>query len=151
MKFLAALFLALALDAAAEPSTYRLIGAGPESARGTSAQVLQLLAAGEIDAVARLSNAPERRGEVLRDYRASVGEAEFRRIFAEYAARPIIAEVAIGERRLVIRDLDATPQHFAGQYFVREGNAFVIDDVPTAERAELARVLADYRAARIKP
>jgi hypothetical protein len=88
---------------------------------------------------------------VLRDYYAAVGEAEFRRIFAQYAAQRVIAEVAIGERRLIVRDLGDAEHHLAGLYFVRVGSGFLVDDVPGEERSGLARVLAAYRAGRITP
>jgi hypothetical protein len=98
-----------------------------------------------------LSNAPDRRRAVLRDYHAAVGEAEFRRIFAQYAAQRVIAEIAIGERRLIVRDLGDAEHHLGGQYFIRTPAGFVLDDVPGEERSRLARVLAAYRAGRITP
>ena len=59
-----------------------------ESARPTAERILKHLSSGDIDAAAALSNAPERRAQVLRDYRDRVGEVEFKRIFTEYASRP---------------------------------------------------------------
>ena len=127
---------------------YRVIAAESESAQPTAREVLRYLAAGEIEQAAQLSNAPERRAEVLRDYRRSVGEAEFRRIFGDYEAHKIVAELAIGERRLLVWDLG---KELSGQFFVRAGERFVIDDVPSAERSELRRLLTAYRAGRLKP
>jgi hypothetical protein len=133
-----------------ETVTYRLITDDADSARAASAHLLRLLAAGEIDAAAHLSNAPERRREVLRDYLKSVGEAEFRRVFGEYARRRVIAEVAIGERRLLVWDLGDRGQHLAGQYFIRSPGGFLLDDVPNEERLHLTRVLRAYRSGQIK-
>jgi len=127
---------------------YRQVVDPAESAQATAELLLHHLAAGDIEAAAALSNAPERRAQVLRDYRASVGEAEFRRIFAEYAKHRLVREIALGERRLLMWDLD---NQLGAQYFVRDGNRFLIDDVPNAERTELRRVLLAYRQGRIKP
>ena len=120
----------------------------PASARDTARRVLDHLAHGDIDAAAALSNAPERRAQVLRDYLASVGEAEFRRVFLQYAQAPASAELAIGERHLIIWDLAGTP---AGQFFVRREGGFLIDDVPNSDRLRLQRLLRAYRAGRFKP
>lgn len=122
-----------------------------DSARGAAAQYLALLAKADIEGAARLSNAPERRRAVLRDYYSAVGEAEFRRIFAEYASQRVIAEAAIGDRRLLVRDLGDAEHHLGGLYLVRAGSAFLIDDLPGEERSRLARVLAAYRAGRATP
>jgi hypothetical protein len=119
-----------------------------DSARPTADRILSLLAAGEIDAAAALSNAPEQRAELLRAYRERVGETEFRRVFADYASHPAVREIAIGERRLLIWHLGS---RMTAQYFVRSGNGFVLDDVPSAERDELRRLLAADRAGRVKP
>jgi hypothetical protein len=137
--------------ASGETVSYRLVDEAGDSARPTAQQLLKLLAAGEIDAAAELSNAPPRRREVLRDYQATVGEAEFRRVFGEYAERRVVAEFAIGERRLIVWDLGDASHHLAGQYFVRAGERFVLDDVPGEERQRLQRLLAAYRAGRLRP
>ena len=127
---------------------YRLITVESESAQPAAREVLRYLAAGDIEQAAQFSNAPERRAEVLRDYRQSVGEVEFRRIFSDYGARKVVAELAIGERRLLVWDLG---KEVSGQFFVRAGDRFLIDDVPSAERSELRRLLGAYRAGRLKP
>ena len=131
-----------------ELPAYRLISDQSESAQPAAREMLRYLAAGDIEQAASLSNAPERRAEVLREYRQSVGDAEFRRVFADYASHPLVAELAIGERRLVIWDLG---RGVGGQYFVRAGDRFVIDDVPSDGRSELRRLLAAYRTGRLKP
>ena len=115
--------------------------------------MLALLADGNIDDAAALSNAPPRRRQVLRDYMDAVGEAEFRRVFAQYASPPnrLVAEVVIGERHLLVWDLADAGHRLAGQYFVLAGEGFLLDDAPSAERARLQRVLGAYRQGRIKP
>ena len=149
MKFAvrAVIISALVAGCASAPRglpAYREVTDPTESARPTAELILRHLSTGDIDAVAALSNAPERRAEVLRDYRERVGDAEFRRIFAEYASKPVVREIAIGERRLVMWDLDGP---LSAQYFVRVAERFVLDDVPNDERSELRRVLNSYRKA----
>ena len=85
---------------------------------------------------------------MLRDYRASVGEAELRRVFAEYGKRNVVHEIALGDRRLLMWDLDG---QLGAQYFVRAGDRFVLDDVPNAERTGLRRVLLAYRQGNGQP
>ena len=131
-----------------ELPAYREVVDVTDSARPTAERILQHLAAGDIDAAAALSNAPEQRGELLRAYRDRVGKAEFRRVFAEYASRPIAREVAIGERRLLIWDIG---KQLSGQYFVRSGESFLMDDVPSDARTELRRVLEHERKQRARP
>jgi hypothetical protein len=131
-----------------ELPAYRLITDERDSAQPVARELLRYLAAGDIEQAAQLSNAPQRRAEVLRDYRQSVGETEFRRVFADYAAHRVVAELAVGERRLLVWELG---KDVAGQYFVRAAERFVIDDVPSEARSELRRLLAAYRAGRLKP
>ena len=151
---LCAALLAVLIAGCASPGierelpAYRLITDESDSAQPVAREMLRCLAAGDIEQAAQLSNAPQRRADVLRDYRQSVGDAEFRRVFADYAARRVIAELAIGERRLLVWDLG---KDAGGQYFVRAGDRFVIDDVPSTERSELRRLLVAYRAGRLKP
>jgi len=132
---------------------YELVEPGNlSSARETALALLRQLAEGNIEAVAGHSNAPDRRREVLVQYQNSVGEAEFRRIFSRYLeSGSIVAEAAIGERRLIVWDLGDAGHRIAGQYFVRTAGRFVIDDVPNDERRRLARVLASYRAGKLRP
>jgi hypothetical protein len=144
----AVIISALVAGCAAAPPrelpAYREVVDLADSARPTAERILQHLAAGDIDAAAALSNAPEQRAGVLRAYRDRVGEAEFRRIFAEYASHPLVREIAIGDRRLLIWDIG---KQVSGQYFVRVGEKFVMDDVPSEARIELRRVLNSYRNA----
>ncbi len=120
-------------------------GAESRSARASAGQILRHLAEGSIEKAAELSNAPQRRYEVLRDYRASVGDAEFKRVFAEYLGSRVVDEIAIGNRRLLIWDLAEDTHQLAGQYYVEVDGRFLMDDVPSRERAALARVLQSYR------
>jgi hypothetical protein len=121
-------------------------GAESRSARAAAGQILRHLAEGSIEKAAALSNAPRRRYEVLRDYRASVGDAEFKRVFARYLGSRIVDEIAIGNRRLLIWDLTEATQHeLAGQYYVDVDGRFLMDDAPSNERAALTRVLQSYR------
>ena len=47
-------------------------------------------------------------------------------------------------RRVVMWDLDGP---LGAQYFVRAGDGFLLDDVPSEERSELRRVLNSLRRA----
>jgi hypothetical protein len=157
--FLLSLFLIVAGAAQAEVRVldlgkgaalrYEVLDSGtPESqsARATAGQILRLLSEGSLEKAAELSNAPQRRYEVLRDYRASVGDDEFKRVFSQYLGSRIVDEIAIGDRRLLIWDLAGTTRHeLAGQYYVQVDGRFLMDDVPGKERAALTRVLQSYR------
>jgi hypothetical protein len=114
------------------------------SARGTADRIAELLAAGDIEAVAALSNQPQRRKEELLKYRALVGEAEFRRVFTEYLRRPIREEYAVGAHRLVIRDIVDPAGKYVGQYFVERDGTFLMDDEPSPARERLRAMLLDY-------
>lgn len=120
-----------------------------------AAKLLNLhLSTGDIEEAALLSNSPRRRFEVLLDYRQSVGEDEFKRVFTQYffPENRLLAEIGIGSHRLLIWQLkDGAPQssQLAGQYFVEVEGRYLIDDVPNATRANLRRVLEAYRAGKI--
>ena len=130
-----------------EELRYRVITEASESARPVALQILKHLAAGDLDAAAAMSNAPERRLEVLRDFRNTVGEDEFKRLFGRYFApqNRILMEAALGKRRLLIWDLGEVGNQLAGQYFVELEGKFVMDDVPNEERAKLQRLLEAQR------
>ena len=113
-----------------------------------AAKLLNLhLTAGDIEEAALLSNAPRRRFEVLRDYRAEVGEEEFKRVFAQYfyPENRLLAEVGIGKHRLLIWDLREGANRIAGQYFVEIEGRYLVDDVPNDARTSLRWVLEAYR------
>ena len=139
MKYLWALAFLLATLAQAEP---RIITDRNESAQPVAVAILEHLAAGRIEEAAKLSNEPKERERVLRDYMASVGEEEFKRVFGEYLAHPVKTELAIGPRRLILWQLG---ERLAGQYYVQSANGFLMDDRPSEERSELRRVLESYR------
>jgi len=123
----------------------------PTSALDTAKLINLYLSDGDIEEVALLSNSPRRRFEVLRDYRESVGEAEFKRVFAQYLApeNRLIAEIAIDNRRLLIWDLREGTTRIAGQYFVEVEGNFLIDDVPNEQRTRLRWVLEAYRSGKL--
>jgi len=142
---LAALLLAAAPALLAQE---RLVDpSAADSARDTALTVLKHLAAGEVEQAAALSNAPQRRFEVLRDYRDSVGEEVFKRAFGRFLEpeNRLIAEVAIGPRRLLVWALGDAGGELAGQFYVEVDGKFLLDDVPSRQRAELRRVLRRYR------
>jgi hypothetical protein len=121
-----------------------------ESARPAALTILKHLAAGDLEAAAALSNAPERRLEVLREFRRSVGDVEFRRLFGRYFApeNRIVLEAAIGRHRLLVWDLGEARHELVGQYFVEADGVFLMDDVPNAQRSKLQRLLADFRSSK---
>ena len=118
------------------------------SARATALVVLRHLADGNIAEAARLSNAPARREEVLREYQSSVGGEEFKRVFLQYLdnSNAVVAEVAIGAHRLIIWRLAGPGKPLAGQFYVERDGRFLLDDVPSETRSNLRRVLQSYRA-----
>lgn len=126
---------------------YRTLGPDEASALPVALHILTYLAAGQIDEAARLSNEPERRTRVLRDYLRSVGEAEFRRVYSEYLlpANRMVAEIVIGPRRLLIWDLETAGHRLAGQYYIEADGTFLMDDRPGPERQGLQQVLAEHR------
>lgn len=116
-----------------------------------AAKLLNLhLSTGDIEEAALLSNAPRRRFEVLRDYRESVGEEEFKRVFAQYfiPENRLLGEIGIGRHRLLIWDLKSAGQ-LAGQFFVEVEGRYLVNDVPGEERNSLRRVLEAYRTGKI--
>ena len=153
MKQLAAFIACLVLTACAheaprESAPYQLIENPAESAQPVALQILRHLASGEIDQAAKFSNAPERRAEVLREFRARVGDDEFKRVYSEYLApgNRVIAELALGPRRLLVWKLGSAGDRVVGQYYVRVDDRFVMDDERSAERAELTRALSRFRS-----
>ena len=113
-----------------------------------AARLLNLyLSLGDIEEAALLSNSPRRRFEVLREYRESVGEEEFKSVFAQYLAAEnrLLAEIAIDKHRLLIWDLQQGARRIAGQYFVEIEGRYLMDDVPNDPRTRLRWVLEAYR------
>jgi hypothetical protein len=142
----AALHAALPASAA-EP---RVITDPAQSARPAALRILKHLAAGELASAAAFSNAPERRLEVLRQFRESVGDERFMGLFGRYFApeNRIVMEAAVGRHRLLVWDLGEAGHELVGQYFVEVDGGFVMDDVPNAERRQLQRLLADVRSSK---
>ena len=134
---------ALAQQRLVEPSA-------ADSAHPTALRVLRHLADGELEAAAALSNAPRERLELLRGYREVVGEAEFKRVYTRYLApqNKLIAEVALGPRRLLVWDLGEAGNRIAGQFYVEVDGGFVMDDKPSRERSELRALLEKYRSSK---
>lgn len=139
-------FLLVAVLLAASPVFSQDPGT-PSSARAAALELLQHLAEGNLEAAAAMSNAPQRRLEVLRAYRDKVGEEEFRRVYARYFApeNRLIAEIAAGPRRLLVWELGDAGEHISGQVYVESGGKFLLDDVPSRERTELRALLKNYR------
>ncbi|HUK03995.1 MAG TPA: hypothetical protein VLV90_02805 [Burkholderiales bacterium] len=125
----------------------------PRSALDTAKLLNLHLSAGDIEEAALLSNSPRRRFEVLRDYRASVGEEEFKRVFAQYLtpANRLVAEIAIDNHRLLVWDLREGATRIAGQYFVEVEGRYLVDDVPNDVRTRLRWVLEAYRSGKLAP
>jgi len=153
LKRIAAFIACVALAACAheaprESAPNQLLENPAESAQPVALHLLRYLAAGNIEEAARFSNAPERRAEVLREFRGRVGEEEFKRVYSEYLApeNHVIAEIALGPRRLLVWKLRTAGDRVVGQYYVRVDDRFVMDDERSPERAELSRALAKYRS-----
>jgi hypothetical protein len=135
------------LWARAQEPGYRIVTDPAESAQPVALEILKHLAAGELERAAALSNAPERRLETLRQFRSTVGEEAFKRLFGRFFSpeNRIVMEAAIGEHRLLVWELGEAERKLAGQYYVAAGGRFLMDDVPSERRAELQRVLDGYR------
>jgi hypothetical protein len=140
--------VALLLAAAPALAQERLLDpSAPDSARETALTVIKHLAAGDLEQAAALSNTPKQRFELLSGYRDRIGEEEFKRIFGRFLApeNRLIAEVAIGPRRLLVWELAEAGRPLAGQFYVEVDGKFLLDDVPSRERDRLRRVLNKYR------
>jgi hypothetical protein len=152
LKKFATFIACVALTACAQQTRrdtaqYQLVENPAESSQPTARQILDYLAAGDIESAAKLSNAPDRRAEVLREFRSRVGEEEFKRVYREYLApgNRVIAEIALGPRRLVVWQLGTAKDRVAGQYFVLVDGRFLMDDERSSEREALAQTLNSYR------
>jgi hypothetical protein len=131
---------------------YRVVDSATPSARPTAERLLRLLAAGELEAAAQLSNAPQRRLEELESYRTRVGAEEFKRVFGQYLApeNRLVAEIAIDQHRLLVWELADAGKRLAGQFYVEVDGKFLMDDVPNATRLRLRRVLDAYRSGKVR-
>ena len=126
---------------------YQIITDRADSAQPAALAILKHLASGELEQAAALSNAPQRRLAVLRDFRSSIGDESFKRLFGRYFApeNRVVMEAAIGRHRLLVWDLGEAGNRLAGQYFVEVDGSFLMDDVPSPERASLQRILEAQR------
>jgi hypothetical protein len=124
----------------------------PTSAVDTARLLHLHLSSGDILEAAVLSNAPRRRFEVLREFRDSVGEEEFKKVFSHYLSpqNRLLAEIAIDRHRLLIWDLKEGASRIAGQYFVEIEGRYYVDDVPNDTRTSLRWVLEAYRAGKLR-
>ncbi|HXR57916.1 MAG TPA: hypothetical protein VN747_01225 [Burkholderiales bacterium] len=117
-----------------------------------AARLLNLhLSTGDIEEAALLSNSPRRRFEVLQDYRRTIGDDEFRRVFAEYfdPKNKLLAEVVIGPHSMLVWN-QANTSTLAGQFFVKmDDGRYLVDDIPNPVRTSLRQVLDAYRAGKI--
>ena len=154
------LCLALAAAAHAQERTIELGGetirytlrADPADggALATARKLASDLVAGDIEAAAKLSNAPRHRYAVLRAYRDWVGADEFKRVYAQYFSprSKVVAEIDIERHCLLIWRLDGSDR-LAGQFYVAVGDRYLFDDVPSAERGRLRQLLDAYRAGKL--
>lgn len=118
----------------------------PDSPVGTFRLIGRHLVAGELEEAALLSNEPKRRYEVLRDYRESVGDEAFRKVYASYfdPGNRIVAEARIGDHSLLVLRL-AGERRLAGQYYARVEDRWLTDDVPNETRLRLRGILEHLR------
>ncbi len=124
-------------------------GTETNTALATARRLHEHLARGEIEAAALLSNSPKRRFEIYRDYLESVGEASFRQVYSQYldSSTKALAEIALGERRLIVWKLVGLAQS-TGEFFIRIEDETYMDDVPSEDRKLLRRILETYRQQR---
>lgn len=126
-------------------------GAAPAGVLDVARLLHLYLSLGDIEEAALLSNAPRRRYEVLREYRESVGEDEFKRVFTQYLQpeNRLLAEVGIDRHRLLVWDLKQGATRIAGQYFVEIEGRYLVDDVPNETRTRLRWILEAYRSGKL--
>ena len=124
----------------------------PDSPVHTFQLIGRHLVAGDLEEAALLSNEPKRRYEVLRDYRASVGEEAFRKVYARYfdPGNRIVAEARIGDHSLLVVRL-ASERRLAGQYYAKVEDRWLTDDVPSETRQKLRGILEHLRREAASP
>jgi len=122
----------------------------PTSALNTARLLNQYLTAGKVEDAALLSNAPRRRFEVLREYEGEVGQASFKQVYAQYflPQNRLAAEVVVGRHSLLVWHL-VEGDRYAGQYYVEVEGKVYMDDVPSAARTRLRRILEAIRTGKI--
>jgi len=124
----------------------------PTSALNTAKLVVRLLSQGRVEDAALLSNAPKARYARLQESFERWGPEDFERAYARYFApeNRIVGEAAIGPHRLIMWYLKDTDQ-LTGLFLVDIEGRLLIDDVPSAERSSLRRVLEAHRKNRDRP
>jgi hypothetical protein len=136
------------------PADAHLLEAGkplePRSALETAKLVTRYLAEGRVEEASLLSNSPKARYERMRESFEGWSEEDFRNTYGRYFASEnrIVAEVAIGDHRLLLWNLKEL-DHVAAFYFVDIEGRLLMDDVPNPTRANLRRVLEAYRSGKI--
>ena len=123
----------------------------PTTALNTARLIGQHLQNGASEDAALFSNSPRRRFEVLREYQESVGAEGFRKVYAEYfePGNYITAELSIGDHSLLVWRLQGADR-FAGQYYVRVEGKVYMNDIPSAERTRLRRLMEAIRVGRLQ-
>ena len=123
----------------------------PTSALNTAKLLTRYLAEGRIEDAALLSNAPKARFERLRESFEGWSDGDFKRTYGRYFApeNRIVGEVSIDAHRLVMWYLNDA-DHLTGFFLVEIDGKTLLDDVPSAARATLRRVLDAYRAGRAR-
>ncbi|TAN53762.1 MAG: hypothetical protein EPN19_08770 [Betaproteobacteria bacterium] len=121
----------------------------PVDALQAAKLVTRHLAAGRVEEVSLLSNAPKARFERLRESFAGWSAEDFARAFGRYFApgNRIAGEAAIGDHRLLMWYLSDT-DHLTGYFFVDVDGKLLLDDVPSETRTRLRRVLEAHRSGR---
>jgi hypothetical protein len=122
----------------------------PTSALNTARLLNQYLTAGRVEDAALLSNAPRRRFEILRDYKQSVRDEGFKRVYAQYFTpqNRLVAEIIMGTHSLLVWHL-REGDRYAGQYYAQVEGKFLMDDVPSEARLRLRRLLEAIRAGKL--
>lgn len=121
----------------------------PTDAISTAKLVTQHLAAGRIEDVSLLSNAPKARYERLRESLTGWTEADFARAYSRYFApeNRFVGDAAIGNHRLVMWYLKDT-DYLTGYFLVEMDGKFLLDDIPSETRSKLRQVLEAHRSGR---
>lgn len=121
----------------------------PTDALNAAKLVTQHLAAGRIEDVSLLSNAPKARYERLRESFSGWSKDDFARAFGRYFApgNRIVGEAAIGNHRVLMWYLKNT-DYITAYYFVEIEDKMLLDDAPSETRSNLRHVVEAHRSGR---
>jgi hypothetical protein len=121
----------------------------PTDALSAAKLVTQHLAAGRLEEVSLLSNAPKARYERLRESFSGWSPEDFARAFGRYFApeNRIVGEAAIDNHRVLMWYLSDT-EYVTAYYFVEVEGKLLLDDAPSETRARLRQVVEAFRANR---